>query len=73
MNKLANNCKKATNIYNIHVNLAEECERKWKDLCDTFRHKEKSSAEGTTVEEFSASLHFYDHMSFMCPHIQSQR
>ena len=53
--------------------VAEECERKWKDLCDTFRRKEKSGAEGTTIEERSASWRFYDRMSFMRPHIQSRR
>ena len=35
--------------------------------------KGKSSAEGTTVEEHSASWCFYDGMSFMHPHIQSLR
>ena len=33
--------------------------------------KGKSGAEGTTVEERSASWHFYDSISFMRPHIQS--
>ena len=43
--------KITTNILNIYTHdLAEECERKWKDLCDTFRCKEKGGAEGTTVE-----------------------
>ena len=60
-------------LTHIHLNVAEECEKKWKDLCDTFRCKEKSGAEGTTVEERSASWCFYDCMSFMHPHIQSQR
>ena len=54
-----------------HTYTVEECQKKWKDLVDTFRQKENSGAEGTTVEERSASWHFYDCMSFMCPHIQS--
>ena len=57
----------------MHYYLAEECEKKWKDLVDTFRQKEKSGAEGTTIEERSASWSFYDRMSFMRAHIQSRR
>ena len=50
----------------------EVVEQKRKDLVDTFRRKENSGATGMIVEEKSASWKFYDHMSFMCPYIQSR-
>ena len=72
--KLVNNCKNNHKYQQkIYLHLADERMRKWKDLVDTFRQKKKSGAEGTTVEERLASWHFYDHMSFMRPHIQSRR
>ena len=56
----------------IHLSV-DWVERKWKDLVNTFRKKEKSGSLGMSVEDRATLWKFYDKMCFMRPYIQPRR
>ena len=53
--------------------LAYTVKRKWKDLVDTFRKKDKSSTGGVSVEEQASHWRFYDKMSFIKMYVYATR
>ena len=57
----------------IHKNTGGWVEKRWKDLIDMYRKKEKSGSVGDSMADKAAKWQFYDHMSFMKPYIGGRR
>ena len=52
---------------------AKIVEKKWKNLADQFRTKEKSGAKGPTEAAKAQEWRFYNEMSFLKPYIKNNK
>ena len=52
---------------------AKLVEKKWKNLADQFRTKEKSGAKGPTEAAKAQEWRFYNEMSFLKPYIKNNK